>query len=160
MQWIVFCSSENIPEWNKRNRWISVHTAHPQGERSEAGKCSHGVDWWQKGLCYGLANLDNRIYKNVQDIQQSYKFHHERYTFANTLCNDYDATQFHTLEVVDSNSQNHQKRLLIYIAEIKRYVKTEKELKTDSNNEKIQLDIGIEFGWEKCINSIIFTPIK
>ena len=35
------------------------------------------MDWLQKSLWYGFANLDNRISKNVQNIRQSYKLHHE-----------------------------------------------------------------------------------
>ena len=31
------------------------------------------MDWLQKGLRYGAEELDNNVFKNVQDIWKSYK---------------------------------------------------------------------------------------
>ena len=36
------------------------------------------ADWLQKGIRYGPAKLDNRLFQNVQDVQQSHKVNREK----------------------------------------------------------------------------------
>ena len=76
MPWTVSRRTERLPQGNKGKRGFTVHwSAHPQGEQNEAGKCSHGINWLQKGLWYGPTILNSRLSENVQDIWQSHKIH-------------------------------------------------------------------------------------
>ena len=99
-------------------------------------KCSHGVDWLQIDVWYGHADLD----KNVLDVWQSHKLHHESYgkresginnrrtnpsrwenpkrhlsrrlIFTNTICYSNDATQVYTKEFTGGNKfKKSQKKI-------------------------------------------------
>ena len=48
-----------------------------QVDQKMVGKCSHGKELSEKGQCYGTTNLDNRMLKHLQSIQQNQKFNHE-----------------------------------------------------------------------------------
>ena len=103
-------------------------------------KFNHGKNWLQEGLQYGPAKLDNKLFKNVKDIWESYKVHHisyekmeneivhrkknfnyrqnlekylpEKYTFTFTICNSNNVTQLqHWANVQGAkNLLNHKKR--------------------------------------------------
>ena len=64
---------------NKRNRWPTIQRSRLPHDQNVAGKCIHGMDWPQKDLCYDPANLDNRIFKNAQNIRQSHRIYQKRH---------------------------------------------------------------------------------
>ena len=111
------------------------------------GKCNHGVDWLQKGLWHNSAKLDHRLFQNARDICQREKNHpgsnekleseidKRRKDF---YCGDnpgkylpgkstFTITFFNTDDAIESQEKiNH----LIYVEDIKLFVKNYKELET------------------------------
>ena len=76
MLWIISRKIERMQHENKRNEWPII-AAHRQWDQNQTEKRSHAIDWLQKGPWYGPANLDKIMSENVQNIQQTYKHHHE-----------------------------------------------------------------------------------
>ena len=64
----------------QRHKRVTLHiSAHPQREQDQTEKSSSGLDWLQKGICYGPAKLDNKLPQNVQNIRWSHKLYRENH---------------------------------------------------------------------------------
>ena len=112
--------------WTRRAAGLLYTDQHILKESREVGKSSHGVDWLQKGLWYGLTTLDNRLSENKQNIRQNHKIHQgshaklenginserknfsrgvnpkrssRKCAFAITICNSNGTTQSHIWEM-------------------------------------------------------------
>ena len=60
----------NFPKNRKDAAREYIHRwAHPQGDQNEVEKCNHDMDWLQKCLWYGPANLDKKLSENGQNIK-------------------------------------------------------------------------------------------
>ena len=69
-----------FPKEQKGCRKGSIHrSTHPKWEQNQTEKSSYGLDRLQKSIWYGLAKLDNKLLKNVQNIIWSHKLYWENY---------------------------------------------------------------------------------
>ena len=74
--WIVPWRTERMPQKIKRYCRITLHrSTHPKWEQDKTEKSSYGLDWLQKGICYGSSKLDNTLFQNGQNIAWLHKLH-------------------------------------------------------------------------------------
>ena len=67
--------TKRMPLVSQRNKWLTINRpAHSQRNLNETERCSHGMDYKK---AYGPINLNNKVFENVQTIQQEHKPLHE-----------------------------------------------------------------------------------
>ena len=159
----------------QRHRRVTLHrSAHPKREQDETEKSSYDLDWQQKGICYGLPKLDNKLPQNAQNIRCSHKLYRENHE---NLESGFDSrrergifqrdTLLPLIFIIEMVPLNHILRKytagyklsksqetinhLKYMDNNKLFEKNEKEAETLIHAVRIySQDIETEFGREKC----------
>ena len=66
-----------MPQVDQRYGRATIYwSAHPQEEQDKTEKPSYGLDWLQKGIWYGPTKLDNRHVHDIQWSHKVYQKYH------------------------------------------------------------------------------------
>ena len=165
----------------RRSKVTLHRSAHPKREQNQTEKSSYGLDWLQNGIWYGSAKLENKLPKNARNIRWSHKLYYENHENLESGIDSrrkeiaeakiqrgifQGDAQSPLLFIIAMMPFNHilrkctagykltsQEKMnhLMYMDDIKLFIKNEKELETLIHAVRIyNRDIGMGFGIEKC----------